>query len=170
MHVRTARINEAATICKLVHESMTSYCRDSGIPSDYIEATSEDEEKVRDAISSGVVFVALDSDEEILGTCRLYIRPKREFPELSSKKKGISTRVAYFARFSVWDKWRGMGIGNDLLAFCESTARNSNCSHMLLHTACSNKVMVEYYTSRGFNLIASDQGRGYDRGLFSKKL
>ena len=56
--VRKARLSEAPIILKLVHESMSSYCRDSGIPDSYIEATSEDLETVKNAISSGVVFVA----------------------------------------------------------------------------------------------------------------
>ena len=32
IHVRTARLSEAKTILKLVHESMSHYCKDSGIP------------------------------------------------------------------------------------------------------------------------------------------
>jgi len=171
MHVRVARYDEAGIICKLVHESMTSYCRDSGIPDDYIEATTETADVVRDAIASGVVFVALDQEEQILGTCRLYIRPKREFSSaLPGSSENYSSRIAYFARFSVWDAYRGQGIGNDLLKYCEKIAQNTGCSHILLHTALSNKNMVSYYLSRGFEVISSDKSRGYDRGLFSKSL
>ena len=169
--VRKARLSEAPIILKLVHESMSSYCRDSGIPDSYIEATSEDLETVKNAISSGVVFVALDEDDEILGTCRLYIRPRREMgKELTGSLTGVSSRIAYFARFSVWDQWRGQGIGNYLLSFCEKVARSSKCSHMLLHTALSNEGMVDYYRTRGFNLLSSDDSRGYPRGLFEKPL
>ena len=171
IHVRVARYNEAGIICKLVHESMTSYCLDSGIPEDYIEATREEIGAVEDAISSGVVFVALSEKEEILGTCRLYIRPTRDFQSALPKNgKGFSSRIAYFARFSVWDTWRGKGIGNFLLKYCEEIAKKTSCSHMLLHTARTNLGMVDYYESRGFELISTDESRGYKRGLFCKTL
>lgn len=171
IHVRAARLNEAEIICRLVHESMASYCRDSGIPLDYIEATQEEIDAVRDAISSGVVFVALSEHEEILGTCRLYIRPSRDFASaLPAKMKKLSSRVAYFARFSVWDEWRGKGIGNFLLMYCEGIARKTACSHIFLHTARTNTGMVDYYESRGFSLVSTDTGRGYARGLFCKYL
>jgi len=171
IHVRTARLHEAETICRLVHESMKSYCQDSHIPDHYIEATAETVDVISDAIASGVVFVALDDNEEILGTCRLYIRPKREFTkDLPDKGKSCSSRIAYFARFSVWDTWRGRGIGNFLLQYCSEVATKTGCSHMLLHTALSNENMVQYYLSRGFSILSSDTSRGYERGLFSKKL
>ena len=171
IHVRQARLTEGAIILKLVHESMTSYCRDSGIPDSFIEATSETLETVEAAISSGVVFVALSEDEEILGTCRLYIRPRRDLDdELKNVIKGFSSRVAYFARFAVWDTWRNQGIGNYLLSYCEQVARKTSCSHLLLHTAQSNPGMVDYYQSRGFKLLSTDECRGYRRGLFGKKL
>ena len=171
IYVRKARLSEASVILKLVHESMSSYCRDSGIPDSYIEATSETLETIQNAISSGVVFVALSDEEEILGTCRLYIRPRREMDkELAGVLTGVSSRVAYFARFSVWDQWRGQGIGNYLLSFCEKVARATMCSHMLLHTALSNEGMVDYYQTRGFTLLSSDDRRGYPRGLFGKTL
>ncbi|MBR3058051.1 MAG: GNAT family N-acetyltransferase [Clostridiales bacterium] len=171
IHVRVARYDEAEIICKLVHESMAHYCRDAGIPNDYIEATTEAVDVVRDAIASGVVFVALNEEEKILGTCRLYIRPKREFSSALPGSSGkYSSRIAYFARFSVWDEWRSKGIGNFLLSYCEKIAIQTGCSHILLHTAISNKNMVQYYQTRGFEIISSDQSRGYDRGLFSKKL
>lgn len=171
IHVRKARMTEAETILRLVHESMKSYCRDSGIPDSYIEATSETVETIENAIASGVVFVALSEDEEILGTCRLYIRPRRELDtEIQNVIPGVSTRIAYFARFSVWDKWRNQGIGNYLFSYCERVAGLSLCSHMHLHTALSNENMVEYYQSRGFDLLSEDSGRGYRRGLFGKKI
>ncbi|MBO4928582.1 MAG: GNAT family N-acetyltransferase [Clostridiales bacterium] len=171
IHVRTARFGEEETILRLVHESMSSYCRDSGIPDSFIEATFESAETVRDAISSGVVFVALNDEEEILGTCRLYIRPRRELDdEIANAISGFSSRIAYFARFSVWDKWRSQGIGNYLLSYCERVARLTHCSHILLHTALSNKGMVAYYEAHGFQILASDDRRGYERGLFGKKL
>ena len=171
IHVRKARLTEAPVILQLVHESMSSYCRDSGIPDSYIEATSEDLEAIENAISSGVVFVALSEEDEILGTCRLYIRPRRDLDkEIKSVLSGFSTRIAYFARFSVWDTWRGQGIGNYLLSYCEKVAIDSKCSHMLLHTALSNSGMVDYYKTRGFDLLYSDDRRGYQRGLFGKAL
>ncbi len=171
IHVRTARLSEAPTILNLVRESMSSYCKDSGIPDSYIEATSESLETVEDAISSGVVFVALSDGDDILGTCRLYIRPRREFTEdLSSAKGKLSSRLAYFARFAVWDTWRSRGIGNYLLSHCETFAKETHCSHILLHTALSNKGMVSYYNARGFSLLTSDSSRGYERGLFGKRL
>ena len=170
IRVRTARLSEAGLILQLVRESMASYCRDSGIPDSYIEATSESIEVVEEAISSGVVFVAVDDEEGILGTCRLYIRPRRDFAKAIPQLAKITPRIAYFARFSVWDKWRSQGIGNFLFSYCEDLATRSGCSHMLLHTALSNTGMVKYYQSRGFSLLSSDQGRGYDRGLFAKRL
>ena len=171
IHVRTARLNEAGIILQLVRDSMSSYCRDSGIPETYIEATSEPLEKVEEAISSGVVFVALNESEEIIGTCRLYIRPRRDLDEELSKAAGsLSTRIAYFARFAVWDSWRSRGIGNYLLSYCERIAHITSCSHMLLHTALSNEGMVAYYKAHGFSLLTSEESRGYPRGLFGKRL
>ena len=41
---------------------------------------------------------------------------------------------------------------------------------VVLHTAIKNTGRVEFYKNRGFELVDSESGRGYERGLFAKKL
>jgi ribosomal protein S18 acetylase RimI-like enzyme len=39
-----------------------------------------------------------------------------------------------------------------------------------LHTALTNQPLVNFYQSRGFELVSVDHSRGYPRGLFRKRL
>jgi len=169
--VRHARITEAEAILILVKESMASYCVDSHIDKTQIEATFETKETIEAAISDGVVFVAVNAKEDIIGTARLYITYAKSFVDSETAEKlGMTARVGYFARFSVWDSMRGKGIGQDLLLYSEDIARRAHCSHVLLHTAIANERMVSFYQTRGYDILLREKSRGYERGLFGKKI
>ena len=79
-------------------------------------------------------------------------------------------KTFYISRFSVEEKYRKTGLGIDLMAKAIELARNAGADCILLHSAATNKNMVEFYAKRGFDLLDSENSRGYMRGLFANKL
>ena len=68
------------------------------------------------------------------------------------------------------EKYRKTGLGIDLMARAVGLAAGSGADCILLHSAATNKNMVEFYGKRGFELIDSENSRGYMRGLFANRL
>lgn len=171
--VRRARIDEAERIHRIVTLSMQSYCRNSNIPREKLEATSETVDDVRKAILSVPFFVAVKADGTIVGSVRLITRTAGSFgfPQLPFLLSAApDTKVTYFSRFAVQEDMQGLGIGSLLYEAAEKSAAESKSPYMLLHTSLVNSVMVSFYEKRGFALLFEDPSRGYPRGLFGKKL
>ena len=73
----------------------------------------------------------------------------------------------YISRFAVTQRFRKTGLGIDLITRAVDIAHGAGSKCVLLHSAASNKNMVEFYGKRGFELIDSENSRGYPRGLFA---
>ena len=171
--VRQARPDEAGQIHSIVSLSMQSYCKNSHIPQELLEATSETASDVRAAIASVPFFVAVDSEDTIVGSVRLITRTAGSFgfPALPDRLSLTpETKISYFSRFAVQEDVQGLGIGSLLYDAAEKAAAESKSPYILLHTSLCNPVMVSFYEKRGFILLFEDPSRGYPRGLFGKKL
>ena len=59
------------------------------------------------------------------------------------------------------------GLGIDFITKALDIAREDGTKCVLLHSAATNKNMVEFYGKRGFELIDAENSRGYMRGLFA---
>jgi predicted N-acetyltransferase YhbS len=171
--VRRARLDEAEQIHRVVSESMQVYCSNSGITRDRLDASFETIENIQSAISSVLFFVAVNQGGTIVGSVRLL--PKKisdfEIPELAGiLSLDQADKVSYFSRFAVKEDRQGLGIGSLLYEAAHAAAIESHSTAIILHTALLNRIMVSFYEKRGFTLLLEDSSRGYQRGLFGKKI
>lgn len=170
--IRIAGISDAPEVSRLLKSAMLTYCADSGISSSMLEAMTESVESVADRISRQTCLVA-EYRGKIVGTICI---KKVENPlvyNFSEKTYGYLKDAGlsfYISRFAVLQKFRKTGVGIDLMAKAIETARESDADNIILHSAASNKNMVEFYGKRGFKLIDSESSRGYMRGLFAISL
>jgi len=169
--VRAACPEDAKAIHRVVSLSMQVYCRNAGIPADKLDANSETVDDIREAILSVPFFAAINSNGSIVGSVRLLFKKVSSFgiPELPGRLSlSPDDFVPYFSRFAVQEDVQGLGIGSLLYLAAEKEARDRHSTHILLHTAICNRVMVSFYEKRGFVLLFEDSSRGYPRGLFCK--
>ena len=170
--IRIASISDAPQVSRLLRSAMLTYCADSGISSSMLEAMTESIESVADRIARQTCLVA-EYDGSIIGSIcikecpnpMVYTFSEKTCAYLENLKKAF-----YISRFSVEEKFRKTGLGIDLMAKAIELANEAGADSVLLHSAATNKNMVEFYGKRGFELIDSENSRGYMRGLFANKL
>ena len=167
--IRIADITDAAEVSRLLKSAMLTYCADSGISSSMLEAMTESIESVADRISRQTCLVAV-SGGKIVGT--ICIKPVDNPLVYSFSDKTCSFLEEcgssfYISRFAVDQRFRKTGLGIDLITRAINIARRTGSKCILLHSAATNKNMVDFYGKRGFKLIDSENSRGYMRGLFA---
>jgi len=170
--IRIATVSDAQGVSRLLRSAMLTYCADSGISASMLEAMTESVDSVRDRIGSQTCLIASDSGETV-GTICVKSCPNPlvySFSDITYdyliKKKNCS----YISRFAVRESYRKSGLGIDLITRAIEFAKDSGTECILLHSAASNDNMVDFYGKRGFELIDSEDSRGYMRGLFANSL
>jgi GNAT superfamily N-acetyltransferase len=170
--IRIANVNDAEGVSRLLKSAMLTYCADSGISSSMLEAMTESVESVADRISRQTCLIA-ECDGKIVGSICLKDCPNPLVYNFSDKTLGFLQEIkkcSYISRFAVLENYRKTGLGIDLITKAMDMAKESGADCVLLHSAASNKNMVEFYGKRGFDLIDSESSRGYMRGLFASSL
>ena len=170
--IRIASVSDAPQVSRLLRSAMLTYCADSGISSSMLEALTESVESVADRISRQTCLVA-EFEGTIIGSICIKEVPNPmvyTFSDKTCKYLEKLEKTFYISRFSVEEKYRKTGLGIDLMAKAIELARNAGADCILLHSAATNKNMVEFYAKRGFDLLDSENSRGYMRGLFANKL
>ena len=170
--IRIASVTDAPEVSRLLRSAMLTYCADSGISSSMLEAMTESIESVADRISRQTCFVA-ETDGKIVGSICIKECPNPlvySFSDKTFEYLNDLGRSFYISRFAVLEKYRKTGLGIDLMARAVELAAGSGADCILLHSAATNKHMVEFYGKRGFELIDSENSRGYMRGLFANRL
>lgn len=169
--IRIASVTDAPEVSRLLRSAMLTYCADSGISSSMLEAMTESIESVADRISRQTCLVAETGGKIVGSICikecpnpLVYNFSDRTFEYLKDMGKSF-----YISRFAVLEKFRKTGLGIDLMTRAVDLARENGAECILLHSAATNKNMVEFYGKRGFELIDSENSRGYMRGLFARR-
>ena len=169
--IRIASVTDAPEVSRLLRSAMLTYCADSGISSSMLEAMTESIESVADRISRQTCLVAETGGKIVGSICikecpnpLVYNFSDRTFEYLKDMGKSF-----YISRFAVLEKFRKTGLGLDLMTRAVDLARENGAECILLHSAATNKNMVEFYGKRGFELIDSENSRGYMRGLFARR-
>lgn len=171
--IRPAMHWEVQDILRLLRSAMVTYRTLGKIPEDRLDISTETSRDVLKGIMTGFVFVAVNPMNRLLATARLrflqldqfHFVSLLSFPQLSAHEQ-----VAYFTRFAVDQRFRGLGIGSKLLDTCEKIARDEGLRAIVLHTAVSNETVAGFYMRRGYVLDSVDLSRGYPRGFFVKFL
>ena len=170
--IRTACVNDAAEVSRLLRSAMLTYCADSGISSSMLEAMTESIESVADRISRQTCLVAV-CDGKIVGSICIKKVDNPLVYTFSDKTLSFLEKAGpsyYISRFAVIQSYRKTGLGIDLITKALDIARDAGTKCVLLHSAATNRNMVEFYGKRGFKLIDSENSRGYMRGLFANCL
>jgi len=169
---RTATVNDAAAIQRLLRAAMLTYCADSGIKAGMLEAMTESLESVEDRIRNNNCIAVFDGETAVgTITAGITVMPMRyTFSEKTGNVLKEFKKAAYVSRFAVIQGLRREGLGVGLMAGCEDYARQNGCDVMILHCSTKNAKMTAFYNARGFELIDSENSRGYPRGLFAKRL
>jgi len=169
--IRQAGVYDAQGVSRLLRSAMLTYCADSGISSSMLEAMTESVESVAGRIKRQTCLIAV-KDGEIVGTICIKECPNPLVYSFSNKTYEYlkdAGKCSYISRFAVEEKYRKTGLGIDLISKAIDQARGSGIDLILLHSAASNSNMVEFYGKRGFDLIDSENSRGYMRGLFASR-
>lgn len=151
--IRPAVLADCTELVHLIQLAMRDYAEKSGITSP-LDALAETEQDMADQIEHQTVLVA-EHKGHLIGTVRL-VR--------------ISADHAYFSRFAVHPHLQQTGVGRLIYQAAESCLISAGYRQVDLHTALTNISLVNFYQSRGFQLIQTDHSRGYPRGLFRKAL
>lgn len=169
--IRIASVTDAPEVSRLLRSAMLTYCADSGISSSMLEAMTESIESVADRISRQTCLVA-ETGGKIVGSICIKECPNPLVYNFSDKTYEYLKDMGksfYISRFAVLEKFRKTGLGIDLMTRAVDLAREKGAECILLHSAATNKNMVEFYGKRGFELIDSENSRGYMRGLFARR-
>ena len=169
--IRIASVDDAPGVSRLLRSAMLTYCADSGIASTMLEAMTESIESVADRIKRQVCLIAV-KDGEIVGTICIKECPNPlvySFSDTTYEFLKDYGSCSYISRFAVEEKYRKTGLGIDLITKAIELARGKGTDLILLHSAASNENMVDFYGKRGFDLIDSENSRGYMRGLFASR-
>ena len=169
---RTANTDEAAAIQRLLRAAMLTYCADSGIKAGMLEAMTESLESVEDRIRNNNCIAVFDGDTAVgTITAGITMVPVRySFSEKTEKYLSQFKKASYVSRFAVIQGLRREGLGLSLMAACENYSKENGCDVMILHCSTKNKKMTAFYKARGFELVESENSRGYPRGLFAKRI
>ena len=169
---RTAEPRDAAAIQRLLRVAMLTYCAESEIKTGMLEAMTESIESVEDRIRTRHCTAVFDGQTAV-GTITTGITEmpqKYSFSEKTERFLAGFKKAAYVSRFAVIQELRRGGLGVSLISGSEDYARENGCDVMLLHCSTVNRKMTAFYNARGFELIDSENSRGYPRGLFAKKI
>lgn len=167
LELRLATAEDAGPVRDLVRSAMRHYREESGIVNDTLESLSESVESVRHRIEKNKCLCLFDGDRP-LGTITMSLCTtpmKYSFSKKSSNFLAHYTSCGYISRFAVADEVRKTGLGSRLMDEVLTFPEAENV--VILHTAVSNKSMCEFYASKGFVLVDSENSRGYERGLFA---
>ena len=170
--IRIANVSDAEGVSRLLKSAMLTYCADSGISSSMLEALTESIESVADRISRQTCLIAVQ-DGEIVGSICIKDIPNPlvySFSDKTYKYLENAGHCSYISRFAVKESYRKTGLGIDLITRAVELSKEKGYRFALLHSAASNKNMVDFYGKRGFDLIDFEESRGYMRGLFANKI
>ena len=166
--IRKAVPEDAPALWALIREAMESYRKDSGIPKGLLESLNESVESVAYRISHNNCL-CLVKRGTILGTVTvtLPVNPvKYSFSDYTEEVLSSLGKCGYISRLAVADEARKTGLGVLLMKEALRESAEGGASHVLLHTAVSNRRMKDFYFALGFRLLDTEHSRGYERGLF----
>ena len=153
INIRPATPADSAELLRLIQWAMQVYAANSGITAS-LDAMRETEDDLKRHIIQNHVLVA-EHKNVLIGTVRLI---------------DLGNGHAYFSRFAVHPHLQQTGVGKLIYQAAEEWLCQQNFRTVELHTALTNEPLVNFYRSRGFDLVETDDSRGYPRGLFRKNL
>jgi len=101
------------------------------------------------------IVLIIKKNERIVGSLRLEIYNNDGF---------------YLRRFSILPEYQDQGLGTLLYQQAEEEVISNQGKNIYLHSSLEDTKLVNFYTRLGFKCLEKDNGYGYQRGLWVKRL
>ena len=121
-------------------------------------ASYQDEHTTAQRVKNGRAFVLLD-DQQIIGTILF---------TTNNHKTGLNT--AYISQFAIDPLYKKMGLGSQLIDYCENLAEADGFEGIQLDTAIPADHLVQWYIRRGYKIVDTVHwdGKTYDSYILEK--
>lgn len=150
--VRKAKPEDAKDVHEVLQEAFKKYMEDTGL-TQTMEALSESEDDIREAIKSKCVYLAYVNDIPV-GTIRFDVK---------------DDKTAYISRFGVKLDYHNIGIGKSLMNLIDAQIKELGISKAYLYTASKYTDLMRFYYGRGFYVESTSTDRGYIRAKMVKE-
>ena len=150
--IREATADDAAALAAAYRDAYAAN-RELGFPA---KAGSATPDEVAEWIRDHWVFVA-EADGEVIGGVRI---------------ERADADVAKLSRLGVRERWKGEGIGTQLLKHAEAAARDADYTTMRLTTPDEHPFLPEFYHAHGYEVTGDYplSFRDYDEVVMEKSL
>lgn len=156
--IRFASADDATRIKELISNSFSIYQAEidkSNAPHKTIHALTETENDIISDINNATVLVAINSENDIVGTIRF---------------KKLSNELAYVYRFGVDPHIKNIGLGSNILGHVLDLCKEQGFKAVSLHTNSCFYNLARYYYGKRFFVHSTTFDKGYIRALFVKEL
>jgi predicted N-acetyltransferase YhbS len=121
-------------------------------------ASYQDENTTLQRIKEGRAFILLDA-QHIVGTILL-----------TAKNHGNGGKTAYIGQFAIDPTYKKMGLGTQLMDYCERLAQAEGFHGIQLDTAIPATHLVQWYKRRGYVIVDTVHwdGKTYDSYILEK--
>lgn len=148
---RQATPDDAEDILNVILISMNQYAKESKIPS-VLKSLQETKDDILTYIEKDY-FLVCEYHSNIVACIRV------------SK---IKNNYSQISRFCVLPTMQKLGVGKLIFSKAEKYIESKKFKYCILYTALTNLSTVNFYSSKGFELIETSYERGYPRGKFKK--
>ena len=121
-------------------------------------ASYQDDHTTAQRVKNGRAFVLLD-DQQIIGTILF-----------GTKNLKTGRNTAYISQFAIDPLYKKMGLGSQLMDYCENLAEAEGFDGVQLDTAIPADYLVQWYKRRGYNIVDTVHwdGKNYDSYVLEK--
>jgi predicted N-acetyltransferase YhbS len=155
---RQALFSDAEEIHNLMRQAFANYASKKNKKENKKEViNSALREQLKDVltdIENNIVMVLNDGDK-IIASLRL--------EEISNKRYLLK-------RFAVSTSYQNQGLGTMLFQEAVGKLKEVNAHYLQLYSSLENKKLICFYQGLGFNCLEKDNKKGYERGLWIKKI
>lgn len=146
---------DAEEIHKLMQDAFADYVKSQGKEEKVVNsALKEDLSDIYDDLENNIVMVLLDNNR-VIASLRL--------EEVSDKRYLLK-------RFAVAPEYQDHGLGSMLFERAVEKLKQIGASYVQLYSSLENVKLVNFYKGLGFNCLETDHKKGYERGLWVKKI
>lgn len=146
---------DAEEIHKLMQDAFADYVKSQGKEEKVVNsALKEDLSDIYDDLENNIVMVLLDNNK-VIASLRL---------------EEVSDKRFLLKRFAVAPNYQDHGLGSMLFERAVEKLIQIGARYVQLYSSLENIKLVNFYKGLGFNCLETDHKKGYERGLWVKKI
>jgi ribosomal protein S18 acetylase RimI-like enzyme len=146
---------DAEEIHKLMQDAFADYVKSQDKEEKVVNsALKEDLSDIYDDLENNIVMVLLDNNI-VIASLRL---------------EEVSDKRFLLKRFAVAPDYQDHGLGSMLFERAVEKLTQIGACYVQLYSSLENAKLVSFYKGLGFNCLETDHKKGYERGLWVKKI